>query len=303
MSETLQIQVEPDVAICVERWPATVKDAPTVLAIHGFSSNRLIFGGLARAFAGTVELIAVDCRGRGLSSAPADDTRYGMRRHADDAAAVLRALDRKDVIVVGTSMGAWIGTQLAAHHADLVRALILVDGGCLPLLEAGADPVEYVNGVLLGGLDRLDLALPDIETTIAIVRSAPGLNQVWDADVEASAREGFEPSEEGGVRGRMRGFVGVADARSYNDPVAAPYLRSDLSLVTCPTHLITAPDGLPIDHESCSPPVMAPEQVKELATAVPQLTVEETTGTNHFTICIGDISNTYVVAAVRAALG
>src|SRR5699024_2854490 len=160
--------------------------------------------GLAKAFGGEVELVAVDCRGRGRSSHPEDPSRYGMRRHADDAAAVLRSLGRRDVIVVGTSMGAWIATQLAAHHADLVRSVVLVDGGYLQLLPAGTDPVAFINLVLLGGLDRSDLVLPGLDQVMTVLSSSPGLGAVWDDDLEASMREGFEPAE-GGVRGKLRG--------------------------------------------------------------------------------------------------
>lgn len=302
MSETSYVDVEPDVAIWYERWPATVPDAPTVLALHGFSSNRLVFAGLAKAFDGAVELIAVDCRGRGRSSQPQDASRYGMRRHAEDAAAVLRSLGRRDVVVVGTSMGAWIGSQLAAHHPDLVRSLVLVDGGYLSLLPAGTDPVAFINLVLLGSLDRMDLVLPGLDAVMAATSAAPGLREVWDADVEASMREGFEEVE-GGCRGRLRGFAAAADAASYNDPVEAPYLRADIGTVTCPVHLITAPQGLPINEETCSPPIMPAEAVAELRAVLPQLTVEEAPGTNHFTACIGKVSNELVVPAVLASLG
>lgn len=302
MSETSYVDVEPDVSICVERWPATVPDAPVVLALHGFSSNRLVFAGLAKAFGGTVELLAVDCRGRGRSSQPEDPTRYGMRRHADDAAQVLRSMGKRDVVVVGTSMGAWIGTQLAAHHADLVHSLVLVDGGYLQLLPAGTDPVAFINLVLLGALDRMDAVLPlDIETVVTATSAAPGLRGVWDADLEASMREGFEEVE-GGVRGVLRRLGADADARSYNDPVDDPYLRRDVATLTCPAHLITAPAGLPIDEESVSPPIMPAAAVDELRQAVPHLTVEEAPGTNHFSACIGPVSNGLVVAAVQRLL-
>ena len=301
VSETSFVAVEPDVSICVERWPASRPDAPTVLALHGFSSNRLVFAGLAKAFGGEVELVAIDCRGRGRSSAPEDPARFGMRRHAEDAAAVLRALDRAQAVVVGTSMGAWIATQLAAHHPDLVRALVLVDGGYLQLLPPGTDPVEFVNLVLLGGLDRLDLVLPGFDVVLPVLQAAPGLSSIWDDDVERSMCEGFEPAD-GGIRSTLRGAAGRADARSYNDPVEAPYVREDIGLIHCPAHLITAPQGLPIDAETFSPPIMPAQSVAELRAALPQLTVEEAPGTNHFTVCIGPVSNTLVVAATRRFL-
>ena len=296
MSETSYVQVEPDVAICVERWRAGAPGAPVVLALHGFSSNRLAFAGLAKAFDGAVDLVAVDCRGRGRSGAPDDASRYGMRRHADDAAAVLRHLGLTDVTVVGTSMGAWIATQVAAHHGDLVRSLVLVDGGYLSLLPEGTDRVAFIDLVLLGALERMDLVLPmDLDALVAVTSAAPQLGPLWDADVEASVREGFEEVE-GGVRSRMRRLAGVADAESYNEPFEAPYLRADVAAITCPVHLITAPEGFPVDATTATAPVMPAEAVAELRAALPQLTVEEAPGTNHFSACLG--SNDLVTRAV-----
>jgi pimeloyl-ACP methyl ester carboxylesterase len=300
-SETLFVDVEPNIRICVERWPATSADAPTVLALHGFSSNRLVFAGLAKAFDGSVEVIAVDCRSRGQSSNPEDPARYGMRRHADDVAAVLRSLQRRDVVVVGTSMGAWIATQVAAHHSDLVRGLVLVDGGYLDLLPAGTDPVDYVNGVLQGGLDHLDMVIPDLELAIGVAKQSPGLSPIWDADLEVSLREGYRPVD-GGVRNRLSRSAAAADATSYNDPIDNPYLRQDIAAISCPAHLITAPLGLPMDAATFAPPIMSPTAIDELRATLPQLTVERTAGENHFSVCIGEASNAMVVPAVRRLL-
>jgi pimeloyl-ACP methyl ester carboxylesterase len=224
-----------------------------------------------------------------------------MRRHADDAAAVLRSLGRRDVVVVGTSMGAWIATQVAAHHPDLVRAVVLVDGGYLDLLPAGTDPVDFVNGVLLGGLDHLDMVIPDLELAIAVAKQSPGLSGIWDANLEASLREGYRPVD-GGVRSRLTHFAAAADATSYNDPIDSPYLRRDISLISCPAHLITAPYGLPVDAATASPPIMSATAIEELSSALPQLTIEQTTGENHFSVCLGDASNALVMPAVRRLL-
>jgi pimeloyl-ACP methyl ester carboxylesterase len=300
-SETFFVDVEPDIRICVERWPGSRTEAPTVLALHGFSSNRLVFAGLAKAFDGDVELLAIDCRSRGQSSSPQEASRYGMRRHADDAAAVVHSLGRQDVVVVGTSMGAWIATQVAVHHSDLVHDLVLVDGGYLDLLPPKTDPVDYVNGVLLGGLDHLDMVIPDLELAIAVAKQSPGLSPIWDGDLETSLREGYRPVE-GGVRNRLSRFAAAADATSYNDPIDSPYLRREINKISCPAHLITAPFGLPIDAATFAPPIMSATAVDEISAALPQLTVERTASENHFSVCIGEASNALVVPAVRRLL-
>lgn len=50
------------------------------------------------------------------------------RAYADACADLLSALDLTDVTVIGNSLGASIGWQLACDHPDLVRHLIMVNG-------------------------------------------------------------------------------------------------------------------------------------------------------------------------------
>ena len=75
----------------------------------------------------TNPVLAPDLRGRGRSQhlpGPA-----GIAQHAADCAAVVEASGGAPLVVVGHSMGGFVGTVLAAQRPDLVRALVLVDGG------------------------------------------------------------------------------------------------------------------------------------------------------------------------------
>jgi hypothetical protein len=47
---------------------------------------------------------------------------------------------------------------------------------------------------------------------------------------------------------------------------------------------------------------MPVESVDELRALLPQLTVEQAAGTNHFSVCIGETSNALVVHATQKAL-
>jgi lipase len=106
----------------VAAWRGT--DGP-VLAIHGITSSSRSWPFLAQALGRPV--FAPDLRGRGRSNHLPGAV--GMAAHAEDCAAVVREVADEPVVVVGHSMGGFVATVLAARHPDLVRALVLVDGG------------------------------------------------------------------------------------------------------------------------------------------------------------------------------
>ncbi len=106
-----------------------------VLAIHGITSSSRSWPLLAQELAEPV--VAPDLRGRGRSNHLPGP--IGLVAHADDCAAVLRAVTDEPVVVAGHSMGGFVAVVLASRHPDLVRALVLVDGGLpFPPTDAAA---------------------------------------------------------------------------------------------------------------------------------------------------------------------
>lgn len=96
-----------------------------VLAIHGITSSSRTWPFLVDALDRPV--FAPDLRGRGRSSHLPGPV--GMVQHAEDCAAIVEAIGGVPLVVVGHSMGGFVGTVLAARRPDLVRGLVLVDGG------------------------------------------------------------------------------------------------------------------------------------------------------------------------------
>lgn len=96
-----------------------------VLAVHGITSSSRTWPFLAQAL--DRPLFAPDLRGRGRSNHLPGPT--GIARHAEDCAAVVEATGGVPLVVVGHSMGGFVATVLAARRPDLVRGLVLVDGG------------------------------------------------------------------------------------------------------------------------------------------------------------------------------
>jgi lipase len=98
---------------------------PPVLAIHGITSSSRSWPFLAETLDNPV--FAPDLRGRGRSrNLPG---KVGLAQHAADCAAVVEAMGGAPVVVAGHSMGGFVAVVLAARRPDLVRGLVLVDGG------------------------------------------------------------------------------------------------------------------------------------------------------------------------------
>ena len=72
---------------------------------------------------GGLKILRYDQRGHGLSSCPDGD--YVMDDLIADTAALLQALEIKDCLFVGLSIGGLIAQGLAAQHPELVRAMVI----------------------------------------------------------------------------------------------------------------------------------------------------------------------------------
>jgi pimeloyl-ACP methyl ester carboxylesterase len=125
---------------CRLAWQAQGNGAP-VLFIHGTAAA--IWGDLPARAASFTRALTYDRRGFGLSAAPriAD-----LKRHEDDAIALLAAHAGGAAILVGWSIGGVIALGVAARRPDLVRGLLLLE----PPLWAKKHPdLNLFNGVVL----------------------------------------------------------------------------------------------------------------------------------------------------------
>lgn len=107
-------------------WRAGTGNEP-LICIHGITAQHRAFNALARTLGEEYELVGIDLRGRGDSEKP--ESGYGLGAHAGDVVRVLDHLGLEDAVLVGHSMGAFVGLQVALSNPDRVRALVLLDGG------------------------------------------------------------------------------------------------------------------------------------------------------------------------------
>jgi len=106
-------------------------DGKPIVFIHGLLGSRLNWEEQTSSpELQQYRMITYDLRGHGQSDKPDDAEAYrDGRRWADDLAAVLKASDAKEPIVVGWSLGGVvISNYLAAYGDEQVGGIVYVDG-------------------------------------------------------------------------------------------------------------------------------------------------------------------------------
>jgi pimeloyl-ACP methyl ester carboxylesterase len=99
--------------------------APPVLLLHGLGVSGSVLQPFARRLLPELAAIVPDLRGHGESDAPSDG--YMPADYAADLTELIDAELEPPVPIVGHSLGALVGMQLAATRADLVSWLVLLD--------------------------------------------------------------------------------------------------------------------------------------------------------------------------------
>lgn len=98
-----------------------------------------------------LRMLRFDKRGHGLSSCPAGD--YSMDELVNDVAQLMRALDFKDCLFVGLSIGGLIAQGLARDHAELVSSIVISNSAA----KIGTEQLwqERIQMLRNGGVEAL----------------------------------------------------------------------------------------------------------------------------------------------------
>lgn len=265
--------------------------APVVLAVHGVTASHMAWSMVAESLPG-VRIIAPDLRGRGRSNALPGP--YGMAAHAEDLATVLQALEVPRAVVLGHSMGGFVSVVMAHRYPQLVRSLILVDGG-LPLqMPPGLSDEEVMLAVLGPAAERLSQKFPSREAYRDFWRVHPAFADSFNSQVEAyvdydlTGEEPFlQPSTSYSAMAEDTADLGGGDSLLP----ALVSLGTDTVLLRSPRGLMNESRGL-----------YTAEYVAGWATRTPRLSVREVPGTNHYTIVMDQPGAGVVAVAVREAL-
>jgi 3-oxoadipate enol-lactonase len=125
--------------------------APALVFSNSLGTDLRVWDALIPHLPTGLRLIRYDKRGHGLSDCPAQP--WGMGDHVADLTGLMDALELRDAVVCGLSVGGMIAQGLAAERPDLVRGLVLCDTAA----KIGSPEMwdSRIEAIRKGGIDSL----------------------------------------------------------------------------------------------------------------------------------------------------
>ena len=188
-----------------------------IIAIHGWGGNKSVWLPQIDAFSRAHRFIAIDIPGTGDSGRPQGDHFYSPAACADVTRALMDRLSLDRAIVLGQSMGTFVGQLM--YHSDPRRIVALILTGAL----AGSPPRGKIAGVWVASMVQ------------EITRR--GIKNYLDDNVRFWFAPGYDPARIEEVTAERHKFAAHA-AIGYCRSVANLDIRNRLSEIRVPTLII-----------------------------------------------------------------
>ncbi|QRI75181.1 MULTISPECIES: alpha/beta hydrolase [Rhodococcus] len=222
-----------------------------ILFVHGMCGDAEVWADQARRLSDRYTCVRYDRRGHSRSSR--GDATISDSLHADDAAALIEALELAPCLLVGSSSGAAVAVEVALRHGHLLRGAVFSEP---PLFSL--DPVAG-RVVLRDVVPRVEQATAaggpaaGVDAFFSVV--CPGLWSMID--------------DERRNRYRANADIGFTDLRSPSLEVTA----GDLAAVAVPALVVAGSEGHPSLRSIA----------RQLAAALPDARFVELEGSGHVT--------------------
>jgi pimeloyl-ACP methyl ester carboxylesterase len=236
---------------------------PPLLLVHGWGTDRSLWGPLRDRACKSHQVLSVDLRGFGQSDAPAQD--YTIAGHSDDLAFLVDHLGLQRPVVIGHSMGGLVALDFAGRHADRARAAVILEA-----MVAAAPPV-------LAGLFPMLEQVRSESWRDYVVRlmnhlTGPGFDPQLRAQLAASAASSPQPVLVSALEGIIA-FDTVAAAAQVQCPLL--YVGTDVTYADLPRWRTLCPQLISEQLPGCGHyfPLEVPDQLAALVARFVQTNV------------------------------
>lgn len=224
-----------------------------ILLIHPAGATASTWGAAFDELARIGRVVAYDRRGYARSGGEPVRT---ISTHTADAAAILGHLQSPPAVVVGTSAGATIAVDLAAHHPDLVRVVVAHEAAW----QASRHLPNASQAAALARIGWLAMRGRHGDAAETLLRAAYSYRDggtAWDAFPEAWRRIGRDNAR--------------AALRDFRNSIGTYPSRTDLAILQVPvvcTYGARSPDNIV-------------RLTRSLAAAIPTATTRRIDGAGH----------------------
>ncbi len=216
------------------------EDGIPVLALHGWLDNAATYDGLAPLLPGC-QVVALDLAGHGLSGRRVGAA-YTFIDYVADLAAVAEALGWRTFNLMGHSLGAGVAALLAGTWPDRVRRLVLLEGlGPLSDLEARAP--ERLAEAIAAELAVRPGERPGYADPELVARRLAEATQMQIESARVLLGRGLHELRPGRWDWRADPRLRLPSRIRLTEPQVVAFLRA----IACPTLLLRAEPGMPID--------------------------------------------------------
>ncbi|UCG92520.1 MAG: alpha/beta hydrolase [candidate division WOR-3 bacterium] len=120
---------------------------PALVFIHGWTNNRSVWDAQMAHFSKKYKVIAIDLPGFGESGY--NRTNWTTASFGEDVTAVIKKLNLKQVVLVGFSLGAYVGIETAKTAPENLIGLVLVDEIKDIEMKYSPEMLAYMDSVLM----------------------------------------------------------------------------------------------------------------------------------------------------------
>jgi len=265
------------IELAIYRWGEPRAGRPALLLSHGTGFCGPVWRSVAEAFASEFVAYAIDRRGHGASSKPADA--YHFADFAQDIAGIIDELQLEGAYAVGHSAGATDLLLAAAQRPRAFRCIFAMEPTVMnqtapkqrPLLQATRE--ERLRRVA-----RRRAVFPSFEQLFEDYRARPAFRDWQPELLQAYVRYGFEQQPDGSVSLRcapqleqamLAHIFAAMDGTYRGDASGLPF--GLLSQVRCPTCVATTEGSQPIFKE----------MAEEARQSLPDATAHHFAGVGH----------------------
>lgn len=256
----------PGLKLAAKAWGP--RDAPLVLALHGWLDNAGSFDRLAPLLPG-LRVVALDLPGHGHSGHHGPGHLYAFVDLVAQVHWASLALGWSRFVVVGHSLGASIGATLAGTFPDRVVKLVLLDG-LGPLTESAATAPERLARALNEQSSRVreGRRKPHYASPGEVARRLSAANSSLSKEgVQCLLRRGLRQLDDGQVTWRTDRRLRLPSRLRLTEEQVLAFLGR----IACPTLFVRAEHGFVLDGASA----------RRQLDAVEDLRVEQVPGGHH----------------------